>query len=77
MEPYRPFVDEIVHSIYCDCENAELDKQTKGKILRVLFVDVKIGKVTRPLEVALSVTTASIVRMFKGDSDKLTLPRLI
>ena len=76
MEPYRPFVDEIVHSLYCDNETVELDKSTKGKLLRVLFVDVKIGKVTRPLEVALSVTTASLVKMFKGDSDKLSLPRL-
>lgn len=76
MEPYRPYVDGIVHSIYCEDETIELDKNTKGKLLRILFADVKIGKVTRPLEVALSVTTASAVKMFKGEISKLSLPLL-
>lgn len=74
MEPYRPFVDEIVHSLYCNEETVELDKQTKGRILRVLFADVKVGKLTRPLEVALSITTSSMVKMFKGETSKLSLP---
>ena len=76
MEPYRPFVDEIVYSFVREEGTIELNKQTKAKILRVLFADVKIGKVTRPLEVALSITTASLVKMFKGDSQKLALPNM-
>lgn len=76
MEPYRPFVDEIVHSLYYDDKATDLDKQTKGKLLRVLFADVKIGKITRPLEVALSVTSSSMVKMFKGETARLSLPRL-
>jgi len=74
MEPYRPFVDEIVYSLYSKVETIELDKQTKGKLLRVLFADVKIGKQTRPLEVALSFTTSSMVKMFKGETSRLSLP---
>lgn len=74
MEPYRPFVDEIVHHLYYDGALNELDNQSKGKLLRVLFSDVKMGKVTRPLENALSLTTASLLRMFKGETDKLSLP---
>ena len=76
MEAYRPFVDEIVYSIFCDNQKTELDKEIKAKILRLLFADVRIGKVTRPLEVAISVTTASLVKMFKGETNKLSLPRL-
>lgn len=76
MEPYRPFVDKIVHELYSDDNEPQLDKQTKGKILRFLFSDVRIGKVTRPLEVALTITTASMVKMLKGESTKLSLPIL-
>ncbi len=76
MEPYRPFVDEIVFHLYYDEAISELDNQTKGKLLRVLFSDVKMGKVTRPLEIALSLTTASLLRIYKGETDKLSLPMI-
>lgn len=76
MEPYRPFVDEIVYNLSVLSEGIELNKQSKATILRVLFADVKIGNVTRPLEVALSITTASVVKMLKGDVQKLSLPRM-
>lgn len=74
MEPYRPFVDEVVYHLYYDGAVNELDNQSKGKLLRVLFSDVKIGKVTRPLENALSITTASLLKMYKGENDKISLP---
>lgn len=76
MEPYRPFVDEIVYHLYYDGAVSELDSQSKGKLLRVLFSDVKMGKVTHPLENALSLTTASLLRMYKGEADKLSLPMI-
>lgn len=77
MEPYRPFVDEVVYSLCQDEEVTDLDKRAKSKLLRVLFADVKIGRVMRPLEVALSLTTASVVKMFKGESQKLSLPQML
>lgn len=76
MEPYRPFVDEIVYHLFFDGAINELDNQSKGKLLRVLFSDVKMGKVTRPLENALSLTTASLLRMLKGETDKISLPMI-
>lgn len=45
-------------------------------LLRLLFTDGRIGKVTRPLENALSMTTSSLMKMLKGDNDKLVLPSL-
>ena len=76
MEPYRPFVDEIVFHLLFDGAINELDNQSKGKLLRVLFSDVKMGKVIRPLENALSLTTASLLRVFKGETDKISLPMI-
>ena len=76
MEPYRPFVDEVVYHLYYDGAVSELDNQSKGKLLRVLFSDVKMGKVTRPLENALSLTTASLLKVYKGETDKLSLPMI-
>lgn len=77
MEPYRPFVDEVVYSLYTDDEATDLDKNVKSRLLRVLFADVKIGRMTRPLEVAMSLTTASLVKVFKGDAQKLSLPQMV
>lgn len=54
----------------------ELDNQSKSKILRLLFSDVKMGKVTRPLENALSLTTASLLKYYKGEINKLSLPMM-
>ena len=73
MEPYRPFVDEIVYRLY---ENGitELNKESKSEIMRVLNCDVNIGKVKRPLQIALTMTTASLVKYYSGEIKKLSLP---
>lgn len=73
MEPYRAFVDRIVMEIY-DAGEALLNKDTKAALLRVLFADVKIGEVTRPLQVALTMTAASLVKYFRGEIKNLALP---
>lgn len=76
MEPYRPFVDEIVYRLYYDGAHDELDKTVKSELLRILFADVKMDKMTRPLEIALSITTASLSKVFKGTAKTLSLPNL-
>ena len=75
MEPYRPFVDEIVLHLddqYPDCIN--LDKDIKAALLRLMAMDVPIGENKRPLMVALSQTTASLARCFTGETRKITYP---
>lgn len=74
MEPYRPFVDELVYRLFMDRGVEELDKASKGELLRGVFADVRMEKMNRPLEVALSMTTASLLRLFKGVDTKLVLP---
>lgn len=73
MEPYRPFVDEIVYRLYGN-GITELNKESKSEIMRVLNSDVNIGKVKRPLQIALTITTASLVKYYSGEIKKLSLP---
>jgi CRISPR-associated protein Cas1 len=76
MEPYRPFVDELAYRLYMDGCHSELTPSVKVELQKVLFCDVSMGKVTRPLEVALSLTTASLLKLLRGDASKLSLPIL-
>lgn len=73
MEPYRPFVDEIVYRLYGK-GISELNKESKPEIMRMLNCDVNIGKVKRPLQIALTITTASLVKYYSGEIKKLSLP---
>ena len=73
MEPYRPYVDEIA---FGETEEGmlELDKETKVRLLNLLVTDVRIGKMTRPLSLALTTTSASLLKYYKGETKKVTLP---
>lgn len=76
MEPYRPYVDEIVFNLHANGE-CELNKDVKAEILQLLYVDTVFDKVTRPLDVGLSVTTASLSKCFSGESKKVIYPLLM
>jgi CRISPR-associated protein Cas1 len=75
MEPYRPFVDEIVFGLTKD-NTLELNRITKEELIRVLFCDTYFPKVTRPLEVALSYTMASVARCFNKGQKSINYPTL-
>ena len=75
MEPYRPFVDEIVFDLYANGER-ELTKQVKSDLIHLLYTDTRFGKVLRPLEVGLTFTTSSLAKCFAGDVKKISYPQL-
>lgn len=75
MEPYRPYVDELVYSLWKEGKS-KLDKEVKAALLRLLFVDTRFDKVLRPLDVGLSFTTASLAKCFAGVQKKIAYPRL-
>ena len=75
MEPYRPYVDEIVFHMYAN-GITELDKEAKSQLLHILFADTVFDRVTRPLEVGLSMTTASLTKCYAGTSKKIVYPLL-
>lgn len=63
MEPYRPYVDEIVFDMFND-GITELTQKSKSSLLHVLFCDTHFSKVTRPLGIALTMTAASLVKCY-------------
>jgi len=77
MEPYRPYVDMAVNNMMDqDMNVAELGKNEKAYLLKILGMDVIIGNHKRPLMLALSLTTASLARCFSGNAKKITYPLL-
>ena len=75
MEPYRPYIDDEVIEYTKTCEiSEELPVDFKKNILNVLTRDVEIGKVTRPLMVALTITSSSLAKFFSGETENLVLP---
>ena len=75
MEPYRPYVDEIVYHMYTNGID-KLDKDAKSQLLNILFTDTVFNKVTRPLEVGLTMTTASLAKCYMGSAKKISYPLL-
>ena len=73
MEPYRPYVDEIVYDLAMQ-GRLELTKNNKADLIKVLYADTQFVKVTRPLSVGLSLTSASLAKCFAKEQAKLSFP---
>ena len=77
MEPYRPYVDNLVLSIieeYIEIE--ELSTEIKAKLLGVATIDVTINEGTSPLMIAVQRTSASLRKCFEGENRKIIYPVL-
>ena len=73
MEPYRPYVDEIVYGMYHE-GMTELNQKSKSSLLHVLTCDTHFVKVTRPLSIGLTMTAASLVKCYAKELDKINYP---
>lgn len=77
MEPYRPYVDRLVHSIMQEEENLDyLSTPIKKKLLQIPVIDIKIEGKSSPLMVGMQRTTASLSACFEGSSRKILYPEL-
>lgn len=77
MEPYRPYVDMMVLDILRKYRLAPMvSKETKQHLLTIPSMDVRMGRLTRPLMIAASMTTASLAKCFLGESRKLVYPTI-
>lgn len=76
MEPYRPFVDQLVKDIIEGNEVIDFN-ESKNIMKRVLVADVRIDHLMRPLQLALSMTTSSLANIYDGKKERLSLPQLI
>ena len=75
MEPFRPFVDEVVYDLAMRGKT-DLTKEVKGELISVLYADTMYEKVKRPLSVGLSMTTASMVKCLSKEQNTLSMPAL-
>ena len=73
MEPFRPYVDIAVIELWKK-GICELNKESKVGLLSVLTCDAVLDGVLRPLELGLTITTASLVKCLRGEAKKLILP---
>ena len=79
MEPYRPYVDRLVHGIAVEMRGnvpADLTKELKMRLLGIPVIDVKIGGKRSPLMVAATQTTASLYKCFTGEARRIAYPDL-
>ncbi|MDE7377730.1 MAG: type II CRISPR-associated endonuclease Cas1 [Paraprevotella sp.] len=75
MEPYRPYVDELVFSIIQKHKTPiELTKELKSQLLSIPILDVQIGGKRSPLMIAVGQTTASLFKCFNGELRRVAYP---
>lgn len=77
MEPYRPYVDQVVcHIIRGNGRFFEMTPSMKKDLLSIPAMDVVIDDQKSPLMNAVQRTTASLVKCFEGKARKLLYPVL-
>ena len=78
MEPYRPFVDEMVISIIMrNSDEVELTKSIKAEICKVLTCDTQFKNYQRPMLMAIQETTSSLANSFLENSNSIRFPKII
>lgn len=77
MEPYRPYVDQVVCDIVrMNGAYLEMTPKMKEQLLSIPAIDVMINNEKSPLMVAMQKTTASLVKCFEGKSRRILYPEL-
>ncbi|MCQ2281997.1 MAG: type II CRISPR-associated endonuclease Cas1 [Bacteroidales bacterium] len=77
MEPYRPYVDQLVLQMLPRYTNAqEISKEMKADLLQLPVADVVIGGQRSPMMVGISQTTASLYKCFSGEMRKIAYPEI-
>lgn len=75
MEPYRPYVDELVFRLVKTTDNIQdLSKQLKTELLGIPTIEVVIGGKRSPLMIAVGQTTASLYKCFSGELRRIIYP---
>ena len=76
MEPYRPYVDEMVFSMVKSqgLSHLQLTKENKAKLLSIPTIEIVMAGKRSPLMVGVSQTTASLAKCFSGESRRIVYP---
>ncbi|MBU2940260.1 type II CRISPR-associated endonuclease Cas1 [Lacinutrix sp. C3R15] len=76
MEPFRPIVDEAVHTIMQHYDEQELNTEIKSVLLQILTRTVYFKNEKSPLMVALQKTASSLQQCYSGKRKKIKYPKL-
>lgn len=77
MEPYRPFVDDLVINIMQQYPDySELTRSIKAALLTIPSLDVTLDGKRSPLMIAVGQTTARLAKCFNGELRKIAYPEL-
>lgn len=77
MEPYRPYVDELVYKMVAESgPSEEITRNHKAELLKIPALDVRIGGETSPLMIATQRSAVSLVKCFLGEQRKLLYPEI-
>lgn len=76
MEPYRPFVDEIVLQLVADGVG-ELTKESKQELLKIPVLDVLMSQQRSPLMLAVQQSTASLQQCYAGNRTTIKYPQFV
>lgn len=75
MEPYRPYVDQLVLDIiHNSTEISEITREIKIQLLSIPTLDVIMNSKRSPLMIAAQQTTASLAKCFAGESKHICYP---
>lgn len=76
MEPYRPYVDELVFALIAEADGSvpELTRDVKARLLSIPTIEVVVGGRRSPLMVAVTQTTASLCKCFSGELRRISYP---
>lgn len=78
MEPYRPFVDELVLDILkTEDDISELTLDIKARLLNIPVINVTIDGKRSPLMIAAGQTTASLYKCFSGELHQIAYPSIV
>ena len=77
MEPYRPYVDQLVLDIIqCNLEISDITRDLKMRLLGIPMLDVVINGKRSPLMIAAQQTTASLAKCFAGECKRISYPEM-
>lgn len=77
MEPYRPYVDQLVIDIINHNDDVSvITKELKIQLLGIPMLDVVVNSKRSPLMIATQQTTASLAKCFAGETRHISFPEM-
>ena len=75
MEPFRPWIDSIVHEMGASSDSIKITREVKQKILGLLSEQVQYDNEKMPLMVSAHYLAAQVKQALSDSSIKLSYPK--